>query len=174
MTAFANTTPAPGTGGMPYATGTPVTGTEADLFNQARPPFFDPVPVPSEHEAVLAVIQLAISGNVSSNTTYIVLQTDLGDGLFVDVAWIQWNGTSGNATFVISAGGSQGRAIQMTRTAGTSPGASGSNQIPLGGRIRFVGKASLGVGSSSSSSSPQSIGGVSATIKYLFLKVWGG
>ena len=138
--AFANVQAAAGTGGVLYADAVPVTSTEADLFNQPIPYRFDPVAVPSEHEVLLAIIQLRINGGPATNSTYIVLQTDLGDGVWVDVSWIVWTGTSGTATFCMSSGPAGGITFLQTRAAGTSPGTSGTNKIPLGGRIRFVGK----------------------------------
>ncbi len=176
MTAFATSTAAPGTGGLPYATAAALPSTEADIFNQLIPPFFDPVPVPSEHEALFAIVQIAIPNALTTNAAYIVLQTDLGDGVWVDVAWIVYSGISGTATFSIAAGAGGSQGVQQTRAANTAPASSSVANLPLGGRIRFVGKAAITSPpdpAPTSSSSSVTIYQVLVTIKYLFLKVWG-
>ena len=100
---------------MTYALNVPVTAQEADLCNVPSPPFIDPVPV-LYGEAVLAVVQLTASG-LAANAAYVVMQTDMGDGVWVDVAWVSWAGTSGTAVFVLS-GGVAGRTPSRTLAAG--------------------------------------------------------
>jgi hypothetical protein len=114
------------------------------------------VPTPF-HQAVVAIVQLSVAGGPASNSTYIVMQGDLGDGVYVDLAWAVWTGTSGAATFLLAAGVAGAAGFQQTRAAGTAPASSGSNQCPVPGRIRFVGRAVLTGGSSPA---------VTATIKY--------
>lgn len=160
-TTYANILPVQEVDGLAYASATPVTSTEADLFNQSQPnpglPF---------QQAVFAVVQLTASGNPASQTTYVVMQTDLGDGVWIDLAWCVATHTSGTQTFALSAGAFVGNALQQSRALGTAPASSGSNQLPLGGRIRFTGKTAIGGSSSSSLSSGQTGPQVTATIKY--------
>ncbi len=153
------------TDGLPYATAKTVPAAEASLFNQTVPGLFDPIPVPYE-AAVVASIELSVTGGPASNASYVVLQTDLGDGVWYDLAWCIWTGTTGSANFLLSAGVGGANVFQQTRAVGTSPSSSSSNQCPLGARIRFVGKATLGAGGSSSSGSPGAAPIVAATIKY--------
>lgn len=163
MVQFAPTSVAPVYDGLPYATAAVVPATEADLFNQP-PPQKGPLSV-LYGEACLAVVELSISVQPATNTTYVILQTDLGDGVWLDLAGIVWTGTSGSATFFVSAGVAGALAFQQTRKAGTAPGANFANQAPLGGRIRFVGQATLtGVPGGTSSSSSGSAG-VNCTIR---------
>ena len=91
--------------------------------------------------------------------------TLLGDGVWVDICWLVWNGSQGSATFVMSNGIAGANVFQQTRQSGQppTPQTSGSNQLTLGGRIRFVGKTTMVGGSSSVSGSPTA---VSATIRY--------
>lgn len=98
------------------------------------------------------------------------MQTDLGDNVWYDVAWAQWAVVAGQGNFLICGGVAGANAFQQTRAVGAAPGSSGSNQCPLGGRIRFVGKWTGS--SSSSSSSPGglvAIGQVSITVRYKVL-----
>lgn len=161
MTTFANTTVTPGTDGIYYAKGAVMPGAEADLFSGGAG--YDPAPLPYE-AAVVASVELSIAGTFTANTTYVVLQTDLGDGVWFDLAWCVWSALTGSANFLLSAGATGANAFQQTRAVGTAPASNGSNQCPLGGRIRFVGKSSL-TQSSSSSGSPGNPG-VTVTIKY--------
>jgi hypothetical protein len=130
----------------------------------------DPAPV-LYTEAVLASVVLTAVGSLTSNTTYVVLQTDLGDGVWIDVAWCVWTGLSGSVTFVLSGGVAGANSFQQSRASGTAPGSNGSNQIPLGGRIRFVGKSTINSSSSSPSPSPgpAPLPGVAVTIRFKLL-----
>lgn len=97
------------------------------------------------------------------------MQMDFGDGTWVDMCWCFWNGVQGAATFVMSNGIAGANVFQQSRNAGqvplTSAGVqgSGSNQLTLGGRIRFVGKTTMTGGSSSA---PGVSTQVTATIRY--------
>ena len=167
MPVFANIKPTAQTDGILYANATPLTAQEADLWNTL---IDDPVPV-LYNQSVEAIVLLAVvSGPLLSNTSYVIMQTDNGDGVWVDVAGIIWKGITASAIFSLSGGAFSGNAIQQTRNAGIAPAANFSNQIPLGGRIRFVGSAAISTSSSSSSSSPVvAPPGVTATIRYKFL-----
>lgn len=165
MPTFANVTPIAAVDGVLYANAVPLTSTEADLFNLVSG--LDPIPV-VYGQAVLAIVKLVVSGSPGQNSTYVVMQTDLGDGVWVDVAWCKYTDTQLTQTFVLSAGGvgSINNAFQNSRASGSAPGSSGSNQMLLGGRIRFVGKTTFTGGSSASSGGTI---GVLATIRYKLL-----
>jgi hypothetical protein len=101
---------------------------------------------------------LTAQGAIGANATYIVLQTRLGNGAWVDVAWCSWSGTAGTAVFVLSAGIAGANAFNQARVVGTPPSpALGANQCCLGGVYRFTGKSVITApGSSSSSAAPSS------------------
>jgi hypothetical protein len=164
MTTTANIIPTAGTDGIPYGTNVPLTSSEADLGDGLKTP--DPIAV-EYGQIIVAIVQLTFNGLVTANTSYIVMQCDMGDGLWIDVAWCLWTGNQGSATFVLCGGGlgAQNNAFQQTRQAGSppTPQANGSNVLPLAGRIRFVGKSIFTGGSSSLAGLTTS---VSATIKY--------
>jgi hypothetical protein len=148
--------------GIPYATAVPLTPTEAVLGDALA----TPVLIPTVYgEAVLATVVLSANGLIVGNSTYVVMQVDMGDGVWVDINWCFWSGTQGTATFVMSNGIAGANTFQQTRVAGAvpTPQASGSNQLALGGRIRFVGKTVMTGGSSSVAGTPTA---VTATIKY--------
>lgn len=165
----ANIFPAARADGTPYAVGTPLTAQEADLFNQTARDNLDPVAV-DYNESISAVVQLTAQGALTTNSSYVVMQTDLnGDGVWIDMAWCVWTGISGTAVFYLSGGVAGANSFQQSRAAGSAPASNGSNQCQMGGRIRFVGKATTGQSSSSSSSSsgtPAVVPGVVCTIKY--------
>lgn len=161
MATFANIQPRLPTDGTLYSIAVPLTTTEADLYNGVGG---DPASV-RYNAAFMAIVQLTIVGSFSANSTYIVAQTDMGDGVWIDVAWLVWTATTPQtAIFALSGGVAGANSFQQTRAAGTAPASNGANQIPLGGRLRFVGKASLTSSGSSSSSSGGAIPGVTATI----------
>lgn len=170
---FANATPGATTDGITYSSAAALPAAEGDLWNGVR---FDPIPVPYE-AAIVASVELSVVGNPANNSAYVILQTDLGDGVWYDLAWCVWTGTTGSANFLLSAGVGGANSFQQSRAVGTAPAGNGSNQCPLGARVRFVGKATLTAGSStpgtfdsSSSSSgagtPAAVPTVTATIKY--------
>lgn len=148
--AAANIVPLAQTDGVRYALGVPLTTTEAVLGDALRTPALISI---TEGQTIVAVINLTINGLITGSNAYIVMQTDLGDGTWIDVAWIVWTGGQGTVTFVVCGGGlgAMNNAFQQSRVAGQAPvvQANGSNAVPLGGRVRFVGKATLISGSSS-------------------------
>jgi hypothetical protein len=167
MTVFASTLPSAEPDGVPYAVGAFLPAAEGDVGNQsANQPQNDPISVMYSC-AICAVVQLTVQGNPSGVSAYVVMQTDLGDNVWIDVAGIV---TSTGGTFLLSGGVSGANAFQQTRPVGTAPTSNFSNQFTLGGRIRFVGKWSQGSSSSSSSSSSGAIASaVSCTIRYKML-----
>ncbi len=162
MVTYANAVPTPETDGIPYGTNVPLTSTEADLGDGLLTP--DPIAT-TFGEAIAAIIKLTVNGIVTGNTTYVVMQMDMGDGTWVDMNWIVWTGNQGSATFVMSNGIAGANTFQQSRNSGQppTPQSSGQNQLALGGRIRFVGKSQFVGGSSSLAGLTTS---VLATIKY--------
>lgn len=159
-----NITPTAQTDGVAYSVSVPLTSTEADLNGGTGVQITAPIPT-NFGEAISAVVQLSINGLVVGNNTYVVMQMDMGDGVWVDLCWLVWTGSQGTATFVMSNGIAGANVIQQTRSSGQppTPQANGSNQMALGGRIRFVGKSIMVGGSSSLAGVTTS---VSATIRY--------
>jgi hypothetical protein len=168
VAATVNIIPTAPTDGILYANNVPLVATEASLGDGLKTP--DPIPV-VEGQTIVAVVKLSINGHVTANNTYIFLQTDLGDGTWIDVAWCQFTKTdvpsSQPATFVLCGGGlgAMNNAFQQSRQAGSAPAAqgNGSNAVPLGGRVRFSGFSTFAGGSSSIAGVTTS---VSATITY--------
>lgn len=153
MATFANVTPTAIKDGIVYAANVPLTTTEADLYNGVAVDGQDPVQV-QYGQAIQAIVQVNPQDIIGQSNSYVVMQTDLGDGVWVDVAWCvaATNGISKPRTFTLAGGSAGANAFEQTRAVGQfpTPQANGSNQIPLGGRIRFVGKGILSGGSSSS------------------------
>jgi hypothetical protein len=117
-----------------------------------------PVVLPAGTQSVTAVVQLTIAGGPASNTMYVALQTDLGDGNWVDVSTTKSTATTnGTTVYQLSAGLGGGSAPAVQRANGTAPGSNATNAGPLGPRIRFTGQATLSGGSSPT---------VKATIRY--------
>jgi hypothetical protein len=166
MATFASTSGTPSYDGLPYATAAVIPSVEQDLFNQPLPQK-GPLSV-VYGEAALAVIELSLNVQPATNSTYVILQTDLGDGVWLDLVGIVWTGTSGSATFLLSAGVAGALALQQTRQAGSAPGANFANQCPLGGRIRFVGQTTL-TGVPANFSSSGGVAGVTCTIRVKLL-----
>lgn len=158
----ANIVPTAGTDGIPYATDVPLTTTEAALGDALNSPALIPT---TFGEAVSAVVKLTVTGLIVSNNTYVVLQMDMGDDTWVDLCWCVWTGSQGTATFVFSNGIAGANVFQQSRSSGQppTPQSNGSNQMTLGGRLRFVGKTTMLGGSSSLAGTPSA---VKATIKY--------
>lgn len=166
MTTFANIVPAGSTDGIPYCTNVPLTTTEAELGDGLK----SPAPFGVEYgDVIAATVQLSINGYIVSQQSYVVMQTDMGDGVWIDLAWTSWTGNQG--TVIALLGGSGIRAINsftiQTRQPGqfpSPPGASGGiGSGPMGGRVRFVGQA-IALGGSSSLAGTAA--NVLATIKY--------
>ncbi len=122
----------------------------------------EPFMLPAGAEALLAVVQLVAAVSAS---VYVAMQTDLGDGVWVDVAVTKLNVVTGTTTFAMSSGLGGGSAPGAQRANGTTPAANISNAMPLGARVRFTGQLTSS-SSSSSSSSGAGGSGVRATIKY--------
>lgn len=164
MTTTANITPTAPTDGIVYCTSVPLVSTEADLGDGLLTP--KPIAV-AEGQTIVAVVKLSVQGHVSQQKTFIFLQTDLGDGTWVDVAWCLFTTTDGSGTFVLCGGGlgAMNNAFQQSRQASAAPApqANGSNAVPLGGRCRFTGFASSAGGSSNLAGVTA---GVQATITY--------
>lgn len=164
-----NLIPTAPTDGIAYATSVPLTSTEAVLGDALEVPTIIPT---TYGEAVVAVVQLTANGIVVGNSTYVVLQQDMGNGVWVDLCWCFWTGVQGSATFVFSNGIAGANVFQQSRNSGQVPLASGgaqgsgSNQMTLGGRLRFVGKTVMTGGSSSA---PGVSTSVTATIHYKLL-----
>ena len=166
--AAANIVPTAGTDGIVYANAVPLTPTEASLGDVLKTP--DPIIV-AEGQAVVAVVKLSINGFITGNSTFIALQTDLGDGTWIDVAWLVWMETMGSATFVLvgSVLGQANTASQQSRKAGSmpEPQSTAAASVILGGRCRFAGFAKMTGGSSSA---PGVSTQVTATITYRLQK----
>jgi len=118
------------TNGVPYCKTAPVGTTEADLGTPVTVTWF---------EAILASVVFTFTGT-PTGPSYIVLQIDLGDSNWIDIAWLTTATTAGTLVFVLAAGSAGGAAAQQTRVVGTAPASSAFIQMPLGGRFRFVGK----------------------------------
>lgn len=150
--------------GVLYANAVPLTSTEASLGDALKTPAIIAVVA---GQTIVAVVRLTVNGIITGNSTYIVMQTDLGDGTWIDVAWLFWNSTQAPGTFVLCGGGlgAMNNAFQQSRNSGQvpTPQASGSNAVPLGGRVRFVGKTVM-TGGSSIAAGVTSL--VTATITY--------
>lgn len=160
----ANITPTPSVGGIRYANNVPLTSTEAVLGDALQTPALIPI---IEGQTIVAVVKLTINGLIVGNNSYVFLQTDLGDGTWIDVAWLVTTHGQGTRTFVLCGGGlgAMNNAFEQSRQVGQfpQPQAPSSNAVPLGGRCRFVGRATLISGSSSiAGSTPQ----VLTTITY--------
>lgn len=166
MTTTANITPTVITDGIPYATSVPLVSTEADLGDNLKTPA--PIAV-VEGQTIVAIIQFTINGHIVANNSYVFMQTDLGDGNWIDVAWCQFTNTdqSRPALFVLCGGGlgAMNNAFGPQRRLGSAPvtQGNGSNAVPLGGRIRFTG---FGTSFGGSSSVSGTYAGVLVTITY--------
>lgn len=167
MATYANISPLSVAEGTVYASDVVLTTTEADLYNGATVPNQDPVPI-LYSQAIQAVVKLVVYGAPASNSTYVVMQTDLGNSVWVDVAWCMYTNTQAQGVFVLSGGIAGNNAFQQTRNANSppTPQASGSNAMVLGSRVRFVGRTALGGGSSYAAGG---FAGVKATIWYKLL-----
>lgn len=173
MPNFASVTPPATTSGVVYCSEKELPAVEGNLFNRtdSAP---NPVGLPYG-AAVAAAVRLRSAGQVTSNTCYVVLQTDLGtvdnagNTVWYDVAWVVSTIIgSTTADFWLCGGVAGANAFQQVRAAGTAPSGHGSNQMCMGDRFRFVGKAtlnSLGSSSSPSGSAPR----ILCTIRYKIL-----
>src|SRR5215472_17972734 len=98
--------------GVPYCTSRLCPAAEGDLWDRPVPPGQDP-PAVLYGEAVSAVVEVQPQG-IPAHTTYVVLQTDWGDGVWTDVAWLTYTGLA-LGVFVLSGGVSGANAYQQTR-----------------------------------------------------------
>lgn len=164
----ANIVPTASTDGILYSDAVPLTSTEADLYGGtgANAPN-DPIST-VYGQAIVAIVKLTINGFIVANNTYVVMQQDLGDGVWIDMNWLVWTGNQGTATFVLSNGIAGANTVQQTRASGAfpTPQSNGSNQLTLGGRIRFVGRS---VSTGGSSNVLGTTVAVMATINYRLL-----
>ena len=164
MATYSNILPTAMSDGLAYATAVPITTTEADLGDALLTP--DPIQV-EFGQIIVAVVQLTVNGFIVANNTFVFMQTDLGDGVWVDVAWCFFNSTQAPGTFVLCGGGlgSQNNVFQQSRNSSSAPAtqANGSNAVPIGGRVRFTGFCKMAGGSPSA---PGVTTSVKATIKY--------
>ncbi len=167
-TPYANVFPVARVGGVIYANQTVMPAAEGDLITPANAGLANVDPFPVDfNSSILAVVEFSTAGNIINNTSYVVMQTDLGDGTWIDLAWCTWTGTGATAVFGLAAGAFAGNAFQQSRSVGTAPTpANGSVQCPLGGRIRFVGKATVNTSPGSSSLGPAANNEVIVTILY--------
>jgi hypothetical protein len=152
----ANITPAPEIDGYPYAVAVQVPPVESDLGQ--------PLPLPY-HRGVVLTIDLVCQGQIPSQQTYLVAQTDNGSGLWIDLGSVVFAGTVGKQTYLLAVGFDQNGLVTQTRQTGQVPTA-GVNPVAMGGRLRVVAKTSIGSSSSSSSPSagPQPPPAVVATV----------
>ena len=162
--AAANIVPTAEIDGVVYANAVPLTTTEAALGDALVTPTLIPI---VEGQTIVAIVRLTVNGFITGNSTFVFLQTDLGDGTWIDVAWCFFNSTQAPGTFVLCGGGlgAMNNAFQQLRNDNSAPAtqANGSNAVPLGGRVRFSGFTRM---TSGSSSAPGVSTQVSATITY--------
>lgn len=162
--AFANIVPTALTDGIVYCTSVPITPPEAALGDAVYTPVIIPV---IEGQTIIGVVTLSVNGHITGNNTFVFLQTDLDDNIWVDVAWCTTKITDGSATFVLCGGGvgAMNNAFGPLRLSSSAPAtqANGSNAVPLGGRCRFTGFSALTGGSSSIAGT---VPLVQATIRY--------
>ncbi len=142
--------------GLVYASGTGLLpAAEGDL---STIPSIKQSPIPVQRTSnATAVVQFTRRGNFASASGYTVMQTDCGDGVWIDIAWCTFTSIAPAATLVFLLASSQfgPNAFQQTRASGTAPSSTGSNEMGLLGRVRFVGKVTI-LGTSSSSMSVSS------------------
>ena len=159
-----NITPLALTDGVVYANAVPLTSTEASLGDASVTPALISV---AEGQAIVAVVRLSINGFITGNSTFVFLQTDLGDGTWIDVAWCFFSNVQAPATFVLCGGGlgAMNNAFEQARKSNSAPAtqANGSNAVPLGGRCRFTGFTRMTSGSSSAAGVSTA---VTATVTY--------
>lgn len=160
----ANITPTAPIDGVVYAASVPITTTEATLGDATE--ITTSIPI-TYGQTIVALVELAINGFVTGNSTFVFMQTEIGEGNWVDVAWCFFNSTQAPGKFVLCGGGlgAMNNAFNASRNSNSAPAtqASGSNQMPLGGRVRFTGFTRMTGGSSSA---PGVSTVVSVTITY--------
>lgn len=157
-------TPTVLTDGLLYANAVPLTFNEASLGDNLKTP--DPIAM-VEGQTIIGIVKLTANGHITGSNAFVFLQTDLGDGNWVDVAWCNTRMTDGTATFVLCGGGigAENNAFGPIRQFGSAPAtqANGSNTMPIGGRCRFTG---FGLSVGGSSSLAGTFASIQATITY--------
>jgi hypothetical protein len=148
-----NTAPTQSAGVVYGTAGAALPATEADLGAPFENPYV---------QAIAASVVLTVAGSPGSVTAYVVLQTDAGDGQWVDLSWAKLTANANGASlFWLSAGAGSGSVggdtFQQSRANGTAPAATGSNAAVPGPRFRFTGQAAVSGGSSPT---------VTATVRY--------
>jgi hypothetical protein len=149
-------------------------GAEGDLSDS--PPYTtDPIVVPYAINSLTAIVEFASQAGPSlTGNPYVVMQTDQGDGVWLDVAWCTITAApapGATTVFLLQAtyNLNQGVFTGGVRMLGTNPTPNnGNNTINLCQRVRFVGKASLSSSSSSSSGTPGPTPAILVTIRYSF------
>jgi len=121
-----------------------LTTTEADLGTPAQ--------VFEEQVFLEATGQVATGGSPATSTVFIALQTDLGDGLWVDLAWyVSTSAANRTDLFCFQTGPGQANAV-LQRKAGTPPSGTkpAAIELGLGSRYRITGQATFTGGTSPS------------------------
>lgn len=150
----ANVTPLLPTDGAIYANGTVLTNTEGDLNNLTG---LNQTPIGvglGNALYLLASIKIVVAGTPGSGVAWVAIQTALADGIWYDVGWVEKSFTLGNGTFnqafgsgiMTSTSSASANNWVNARTLGVDPGATGTNNLPLGGQLRFTGKTTFNQG----------------------------
>lgn len=149
MATFANIFPAI-SDDIAYAAAVTLPSVEADLGS--------PITCPSWVRSIEAVLQFSVTGAPATTDSYVVMQTDLGDGVWIDLGWILYTDVSASRTYGLSGGQTANAVSGSQRVAGTDPSSpSATVALPVGARIRFVGQAKFTGGANPA---------VTCTIKY--------
>lgn len=145
---------APQKNGLPYCANAPLPPREADLLNVAgQNPAGEPGVNPAAGVALRwesglqASVAFTVTRTVASNTSYVVLQGDYGDGNWFDLAGCVFTKTNQGETglFVLPCGPYGTPAVlQQTRVAGQAPAANFFNPAVAPGKFRFVGQGASG------------------------------
>lgn len=160
--------------GILYANSVVMPAAEGDLSSIPAPDR-SPLFVMANTNAI-ASVTFTSQGAIANATAYVVLQVEIGgNDIWYDAVWCNLASVPGAGQSVnyLLATGQFGPAAFQQRTVGNAPTPANSyNTIGLGGRIRFVGKASVNVpGPSSSSGSSGS--GSTGIICRIFVKMQG-
>lgn len=155
MAKFASTTIGPLSDGAVYAQNLLLPAQEGDLYSTVPGQAFDPVPT-LYAQAMFAIVEFSAYNVLTDTACYVVLQTQLGDGQYIDLSWVTFNAIGNSkGVGVLTAGAFAGSGFMQTRQPGTPPSpANGSNSCPLGGQLRFIGQGNFTASQSSASSGP--------------------
>ena len=159
MTTFASTKIGPLSDGVVYASNFLLPAQEGSLYSSIPGQTLDPIPTLFT-QAVIAVITFQAFNVLTDQASYVILQSDNGDGNWLDLSWATFTAIGGSTgRFVLAAGAFAANSFQQVRQPGTPPSpANGSNSCPLGGRLRFVGQTNATTSGSSASSGPSGNG----------------